>query len=112
MTCVHIGFRQNNFHFAHRYHRQEANEEQEEREENSVGANEGPDIDPGWDKQAPRARQEVAMQPPDDDDEAFEPHAGVNAHADEINDIDVATAPASPKELRRKTVTKEHSYPP
>ena len=48
-----VRFRQNDFHFRHRDHRQEANEEEEEREENSEGADEGPDVDPGRNEQAP-----------------------------------------------------------
>src|SRR5947208_10665146 len=53
MMSMHVRFRQNDFHFAHRDHRQEANEEEEEGEENSVGANKGPDVDPGRNEQAP-----------------------------------------------------------
>src|SRR6266702_6210213 len=52
------------------------------------------------------------MQSADDDDEALEPHAGVHAHANEINDKDVAAAPPEPKELRREHVAKEHADPP
>src|SRR5437762_10376747 len=109
---VHVRLRQNDFHFAHRDHWQEANEEEEEREENSMGADEGPDVDPCRNEQAPRAWQKIAMQSADDDDETLEPHPGVDAHADEIDDQDIAPAPAEPEELRRKAVAKEHSHPP
>src|SRR6476469_3605909 len=53
IVLVHVRFRQNSFHFAHRDQGKEANEEEEEREENSVGADEGPDVDPGRNEQAP-----------------------------------------------------------
>src|SRR6266699_5091151 len=53
MMPVHDRFRQNDFHFTHRDHWQEANKEEEEREENSVGADKGPDVDPGRNEQAP-----------------------------------------------------------
>src|SRR5207253_8014938 len=97
---VHVRLRQNDFHFAHRDHWQEANEEEEEREENSMGADEGPDVDPGRNEQSPRAWQKITVQSADDDDETLEPHPGVDAHADEINDEDIAPAPAGPEELR------------
>src|SRR5438105_13954159 len=109
---VHVRFRENDFHLAHRDDRQEANEEEEEREENSMGADEGPDVDPGRNEQSPRAWQKITVQSADDDDETLEPHPGVDAHADEINDEDIAPAPAEPEELRRKAVAKEHSHPP
>jgi len=53
IMAVHVRFRQNDFHFAHRDHWQETNEEKEEREKDSVGADKGPDVDPGWNEQAP-----------------------------------------------------------
>src|SRR4029077_16796581 len=96
----------------HRDQRQKANEEEEKGEENSVRADKGPDVDPGRNEQAPGAGQEITMQSADDDDETLEPHPGVDAHADEIDDQDIAPAPAEPEELRRKAVAKEHSYPP
>ena len=52
------------------------------------------------------------MQSADDDDETLEPHAGVHAHADEVNDEDVVPAPLEPEELRRKRVAEEHADPP
>src|ERR1700747_3290072 len=52
------------------------------------------------------------MQSADDDDETLEPHPGVDAHADEIDDEDIAPAPAEPEELRRKAIAKEHADPP
>src|SRR6476660_3668576 len=110
--AVHVRFRQNGFHFTHRDQRQEANEEEEEGEENSVGADKGPDVDPCRNEQAPGAREKITMQSTDDDDETLEPHPGVDAHADEIDDEDIAPAPAEPEELRRKRITKEHSHPP
>src|SRR4030095_8877151 len=42
----------------------------------------------------------------------FEPHAGVDAHADEVNDEDVIAAPLEPEKLWRKRVAKEHADPP
>src|SRR6476661_7908897 len=108
--AVHVRFRQNGFHFTHRDQRQEANEE--EGEENSVGADKGPDVDPCRNEQAPGAREKITMQSADDDDETLEPHPGVDAHADEIDDEDIAPAPAEPEELRRKAIAKEHSHPP
>src|SRR5438309_546900 len=112
MLGVHVRFRQSSLHFAHRDHRQEANEEQEKRKENSVGADKGPDVHPSGDEQAPRARQKITMQSADDDNETLEPHSGVDAHADEIDDVNVATAPTEPEELRRKRVAEKHSDPP
>src|SRR5436309_1512291 len=52
------------------------------------------------------------MQSADDDDETLEPHPGVYAHANEVDDEDVAPAPAEPEELWRKRVAEEHSHPP
>src|SRR4051812_37036642 len=107
-----ISFRYDDFHFRHGDHRQEPNEEEEERSEDSKRADECPDIDPGWNEQTPRRREKVAMQSADDDDETFEPHAGVDAHADEINNVDIAPAPSEPKELRRKRIAEKHADPP
>jgi hypothetical protein len=39
-------------------------------------------------------KKKIAVQTTDDDDETFEPHAGVDAHEDEVNDEDVVPAPA------------------
>src|SRR5437868_13993238 len=50
---LYVRFRQNDINFTHRDHRQEANEKEEEGEENSEGADEGPDVDPGRNQQAP-----------------------------------------------------------
>src|SRR5947207_2891431 len=107
-----ISFRQHDFHFAHRDHREEANEEQEKRSEDAERADERPDIDPGGNEQAPRAGQKIAVQSAHDNDETLEPHAGVDAHADEINDKDVAPAPAKPEKLRRKAIAEKHANPP
>ena len=52
------------------------------------------------------------MQAADDDDEALEPHAGVHAHADEVNDEDISPAPLEPEKLRRKHVAEDHADPP
>src|SRR5262249_44918431 len=84
----------------------------EQRSENSKRANERPDIDPGWNKQSPRGRKKIAMQTADDDNEALEPHSGVDAHANKIDDQNVATAPAEPEELRRKNIAEQHADPP
>src|SRR6202011_6238965 len=75
-------------------------------------ADERPDVDPGWNKNTPRRRNEIAMQSADDDDETLEPHAGVHAHAYEVNDENVSPAPAEPEELRRKHVAEQHADPP
>src|SRR6266446_8252771 len=99
---VGVRFRQNDFHFRHRDHRQEPDEEKEQRSENPEGADERPDVDPGWNKNTPRRWNKIAMQSANDDDETLEPHPGVHAHANEVNDEDVTPAPAEPKELRRK----------
>src|SRR5438876_8536981 len=103
-----VRFRENDLHFRHRDHRQEPDEQQEERRENPERADERPDIDPGWNKNTPGGRNEIAMQAADDDDETLEPHAGVDAHANEINDQNISTAPAEPKELGRKDVAEQH----
>src|ERR1700738_5689946 len=99
-TVMRIRLRQHDLHFRHRDHRQVANEKEEEREKNSERADERPDIDPGRVKHSPGGRQEIAMQPADDNDEALEPHARVDAHADEIYDVDVVPEPLEPEELR------------
>ena len=52
------------------------------------------------------------MQSADDDDEAFEPHAGVHAHADEVDDKNIPSAPSAPEQLWRKHVAEEHADPP
>src|SRR6266404_1400453 len=88
-----VSFRQNDLHFRHRDHGREADEKEKERSENSEGANEGPDVDPGGMKEAPRGGEKITVQAADDNDEALEPHTGVDAHADEVNDKDVAPAP-------------------
>src|SRR5436190_20908413 len=107
-----VSFRQDNFHFRHRDHGCEANEEEKERSENPEGAGKGPDIHPGREEEPPRRGKKIAMQSADDNDEALEPHAGVDAHADEIDDEDVVTAPLEPEELRRKRIAEEHTDPP
>src|SRR5689334_23113078 len=107
-----VSLRENNFHLRHGDHRCESNEEKEERSENAERPNESPNIDPGREEESPGRRQEVAVQSADDDDETLEPHAGVHAHADEVNDIDVVAAPLEPKQLRRKEIAEEHSHPP
>src|SRR3984893_15459496 len=107
-----VGFRQNGLHFRHRDHRQKPDEHEEQRGENPKRADESPDVDPGWDKHAPRGREKVPMQAANDDDETLEPHSRVHTHADEIHDQNVSPAPAEPEELRRKDVAKQHSGPP
>src|SRR4030095_7026475 len=47
-----------------------------------------------------------------DDNETLEPHSSVDAHTDEIDDVNVAPAPAEPEEWRGKRVAEEHSAPP
>src|SRR2546421_5630232 len=107
-----IRFRQYDLHFRHRDHRQVANEHEEKRKENSKRADERPYIDPGRVKHSPGGRQEVAVQPADDDDETLEPHPGVDAHADEIDDVDVVPEALEPKELRGKGVAEKRADPP
>src|SRR4029434_6169348 len=63
-------------------------------------------------EQPPGRRKKIAVQAADDDDETLEPHAGVDAHADEVNDKDVVATPLEPEELWRKGVAKEHANPP
>src|SRR5260370_17117745 len=52
------------------------------------------------------------MQSANDNDEPLEPHAGVHAHADEVDDEDIPAGPAEPEELRRKNIAKQHAHPP
>src|SRR5947207_15208079 len=52
------------------------------------------------------------MQSAHDDNETLEPHSGVHTHADEIDDENIAPAPAEPEELWRKALAKEHAHPP
>src|SRR6266404_3783652 len=52
------------------------------------------------------------MQSAHDDDEALEPHSGVHAHANEIDDENISPAPPEPEELRRQAIAKQHAYPP
>src|SRR5450759_2198822 len=94
---VHVRFRQNDLYFRHRDHRQKTNEKQEERSENPERADERPDIHPSRIKHSPGRGQEIAMQSADDNDETLEPHAGVHAHANEINDEDISPAPTEPE---------------
>src|SRR5262249_20676476 len=105
-------FRQDDFHFRHRDHWQKANEQEEQRGENPERADKGPDVHPGWNEQSPRRWKEITMQPADDDDESFEPHAGVHAHTYEIDDENVAATPAEPEELWRKHIAEQHAGPP
>src|SRR6266566_7041010 len=107
-----VRFRHGSLHLRHRDHWQKTDEEQKERSKNPERANVCPDIHPGWNKQAPGRRKKITMQSTDDNDEALEPHAGVYAHADEIDDIDIPAAPPEPKELRGKHVAEEHADPP
>src|SRR5262245_22368774 len=107
-----IGFGQHNLNLRHRDHRGEADEEQEKRSENAERADESPDIDPSGEEESPCRWEKVAMQAADDDDETLEPHAGVNAHANEVDDEDVVAAPLEPEKLRRKRVAEEHADPP
>ncbi len=107
-----VCLRHGSLHFRHRNHRQEADEDQKERSENSERANVCPDVHPSRNKQTPRRGEKVAVQSANNDDESLEPHAGVHAHADKINDIDIPAAPPEPKELRREHVAKEHAHPP
>src|SRR5437762_8083270 len=107
-----VCLRHGSFHFRHRDHRQKTNKYEKERSKNSERADVCPDVHPSREKQTPRGREKVAMQSAYNDDEALEPHAGVHAHADEINDIDVAPAPLKPEKLRREYIAKEHANPP
>src|ERR1051326_2758252 len=107
-----VSFRQHDLHFRHRDHGREADKKEKERSENSQGADESPDIDPGGNEKTPGRGEKIPVQAADDNDEALEPHAGVDAHADEVNDKDIVPAPSEPKELRRQRVAKEHADPP
>src|SRR5262245_56437889 len=92
-----ISFRKDDFYLRHSDHRRESDKEEEERSENAEGPNESPNVDPGREEESPRRWQEVAVQSANDDDETLEPHPGVYAHADEVNDIDVVPAPFEPE---------------
>src|SRR6266513_933349 len=94
-----IRFRQNDLHFRHRDHGRETDEKKKERSEDSEGADEGPDVDPGRREKPPGRGKKITVQTADDNDETLEPHPGVHAHADEVNDEDVAPAPFEPEEL-------------
>src|SRR5438552_11814328 len=50
------------------------------------------------------------MQSAHDNDEALEPHAGVHAHADEINNENILPTPAEPEQLRREHIAKQHAH--
>src|SRR5262245_59306518 len=52
------------------------------------------------------------MQSAYDDNETLEPHPGVHAHANKIDDKNIITAALEPEELRRKRITKKHPEPP
>src|SRR5437899_3812340 len=107
-----VCLRHSGLYFRHRDHGQKTNKKQKERSENPERADVCPDVHPGRDKQAPRGGKKVAMQATDDDDEALEPHAGVHAHANEINDKNISPAPPEPKELRREAIAEKHPHPP
>src|ERR1043166_6702779 len=107
-----VSFGENDLHFRHRDHWREPDKQKKERSENPEGANESPDVDPGREKEDPSRRKEVAMQPADDDDEPLEPHPGVHAHVNEVDDIDVVPAPLEPEELGRHEIAEEHPDPP
>src|SRR3982751_3072639 len=92
-VMMRIGFGHDDLHFAHGDHGQEPNEHEEQTGKDSQGADERPNIDPSRVEQAPRRWQEVAVQPANDDDESLVPHARVNAHADEVDDVNVSPAP-------------------
>src|SRR5215475_7675036 len=98
---VWISLRYRGLHLGHCDHRQETDEQQKQRSENPERADVRPDVYPCWMKDPPRRRQKITHQTPGYNDEPFEPHAGVHAHAHEKHDQDVVTAPAEPKELRR-----------
>src|SRR5262245_14060910 len=98
-TIVRISLGKHDLHFRHGNHRQVANEKQKERSKNSQRADKRPDINPRRKKQSPGRGQKITVQTAHDNDEALEPHPGVDAHANEVNDENVATTPAEPKKL-------------
>src|SRR3954464_14398512 len=93
-VVMRIGFRQDNLDLAHRDHGEEPDEEQKERSKDPEGSDKRPNIHPSGGEKSPRRRKKVAVQAADNDDETLEPHAGVDAHADKINDVNITAAPA------------------
>src|SRR6476620_11391129 len=102
--AMRVRLRQNDLHLRHRDHGRETDEKKKERSENSESADKGPDINPGGVEETPRGGKKIAVQAANDNDEALKPHAGVNAHADEVDDEDIVPAPLEPEELRRKRI--------
>src|SRR6266581_3596137 len=109
---MHVSLRHGGLHFRHRDHRQKTDEQQKERSENPERPDVGPDINPSRVKHSPRGGNKVAVQSADDDDESLEPHAGVHAHANEINYENISSAPSEPEELWREAIAEKHSHPP
>src|SRR6266568_7296079 len=70
-SMMRVRFWQCDLHFRHGDHRQEPDEKQKQRSENPERADEGPDVDPGWNKNTPCRWNEIAMQSADDDDESL-----------------------------------------
>src|SRR6516164_5049631 len=103
-----VGFRQYAFHLRYRDHWQESNEQQKQRNKNAVGANEGKYVYPGRVIHPPGRRQEIPVKRDNEDYEPFKPHAGVRAHADEINCPDVSTKRSYPEQLRHEHVAGKH----
>src|SRR6185369_17738001 len=87
----------------------EAHEEQEEREEDAERADEGPNLDARRRIMMPGGRQEILGERSHDDDEALEPHADVDEHADDENGNVVPAQRLDPEDLRRKDVVGHHA---
>src|SRR5216110_3606413 len=94
-------------HFRHRDHGQKTDKEQKKRSENPECADVCPDIHPSRVKHSPGRGKKIAMQSADDNDEALEPHAGVHAHADKINDKNVPPAPPRSEEHTSELQSRE-----
>ena len=97
VSVVRVRFRQDGFDFENTDHRQPADKEQEKGEEDAESADERPDIDPRRIEHVPARRQKVTVQRSHDDDEALEPHAGVDEHADHEDPEHVAAEEAEPE---------------
>lgn len=103
-----IGHRQDAFDFRQRNHRQEANEKQGQGEEQAEVAKHLQPIDPGRIIPPPTGGKEVVMEGLHDDDEAFIPHADIDAGDHQEDKPGGLSAPADPEELRQEQIAGDH----
>src|SRR5690349_14251656 len=82
-------FRNEFAHFRDGNRRKNTHEQEEEHDKESDGAGEGGPIPEGWLVAAPGRRCEIACEADDHDDEALEPHAGVDdeGHDEKKRDV-------------------------